>query len=219
MATYLITGASRGIGLELARQLAELPASQVSKVFALARNTESKGIQHLVNSYPGHVIPVSASVDDTAGVNKAVETVRSALDGQGLDVLVNNAGIAEASSDGIKSMDVDGLTRSLDVNVVGVQRVTAAFMPLLEQGTEKKIFNMYVTLCPVRFEQQAKLTKIDKFFRVRFFCVQPVSSSCCYTLGFIRHLKGSLEHVDLEICKAVRRRWLYCRGHLTWSTY
>jgi NAD(P)-dependent dehydrogenase (short-subunit alcohol dehydrogenase family) len=146
MATYLITGASRGIGLELTRQLAELPTSQVSKIFAVVRKVDSKDVQQLVDSHPERVIPISASVDDTASVKKAAETVKSRLNGQGLDVLVNNAGVSDFSTDGIKSMDIDRLSRTLDVNVVGVHRVTAAFMPLLEQGTEKKIINMYVLL-------------------------------------------------------------------------
>jgi NAD(P)-dependent dehydrogenase (short-subunit alcohol dehydrogenase family) len=44
----------------------------------------------------------------------------------------------------IKDMELDQLTQVFDVNVVGVQRVTAAFFPLLEQGSQKKVVNMYV---------------------------------------------------------------------------
>ncbi|KAI5209128.1 NAD(P)-binding protein [Aureobasidium subglaciale] len=142
MASYLITGASRGIGLELVKQLLELPASQVSKVFAVARNTETDAIKELVQKHSDRVVPVSASVNDTASLEKAVESVKNKLDGQGLDVLVNNAGISGLTTGGIKGMEVDQLSQILDVNVVGVQRVTAAFLPLLEQGTQKKVFNI-----------------------------------------------------------------------------
>jgi NAD(P)-dependent dehydrogenase (short-subunit alcohol dehydrogenase family) len=147
MATYLITGASRGIGLELTKQLLELPASQVSKVFAVARNPESDGIQQLEQKYPGRLYPVSASVDNTASVQKAVEVVKTKLDGQSLDVLINNAGISGGTTGSIKDMELDQLTQIFDVNVVGVQRVTAAFLPLLEQGSHKKIINVYVHHC------------------------------------------------------------------------
>lgn len=144
MATYLITGASRGIGLELTKQLLELPASQVSKVFAVARNIESDAIKHLVKDYPDRVYLVSASIDDNASIQKAAETIKTELSGHGLDVLVNNAGIAGTTSGSIKDMDLDQLTQILNVNVIGTQRVTAAFMSLLEQGTQKKIINMSV---------------------------------------------------------------------------
>ncbi|KAI4739003.1 NAD(P)-binding protein [Aureobasidium sp. EXF-12298] len=142
MATYLITGASRGIGLELTKQLLELPASQVSKVFAVARNVESDGIKQLEQKYADRLYPVSASVDNTASVQKAVEAVKAKLNGQSLDVLVNNAGISGQTNGTIKDMELDQLTQILDVNVVGVQRVTAAFFPLLEQGSQKKIINV-----------------------------------------------------------------------------
>ena len=131
MATYLITGASRGIGLELTKQLLELPTSEVSKVFAVARNAETDAIKQLEQKYPDRLHPVSASVDNTASVQKAVEVVKHKLDGQSLDVLVNNAGISGETKGSIKDMELDQLTQILDVNVVGVQRVTAAFFPLL----------------------------------------------------------------------------------------
>lgn len=144
MATYLITGASRGIGLELTKQLLDLPASQVSKVFAIARNTETDAIKQLEQKYADRLYPVSASVDTTASVQKAVEVVKAKLNGQSLDVLVNNAGITGLTNGSIKDMELDQLTQILDVNVVGVQRVTAAFFPLLEHGSQKKVINMYV---------------------------------------------------------------------------
>lgn len=142
MATYLITGASRGIGLELTKQLLDLPASQVSKIFAVARNTDTGLLQELVQKHSDRIVPISASVQDNASVQKAVEAVKANLQGKGLDVLVNNAGVMDHSPGKIGSMETDQLTWTLDINVVGVQRVTAAFLPLLEQGTQKKIVNM-----------------------------------------------------------------------------
>ncbi|THW43757.1 NAD(P)-binding protein [Aureobasidium pullulans] len=97
MATYLITGASRGIGLELTKQLLDLPASQVSKIFAVARNTDTGLLQELVQKHHDRVVPISASVQDNASVQKAVEAVKANLQGKGLDVLVNNAGVMDHS--------------------------------------------------------------------------------------------------------------------------
>jgi NAD(P)-dependent dehydrogenase (short-subunit alcohol dehydrogenase family) len=112
---------------------------------AIARNIESDAIKQLEQKFPDRFYPVSASVDSNTSVQKAVETVKSKLNGDPLDVLVNNAGINSETKGGlIKDMELDQLTQIFDVNVVGVQRVTAAFFPLLEQGSQKKVVNMYV---------------------------------------------------------------------------
>ncbi|KAG9604063.1 NAD(P)-binding protein, partial [Aureobasidium melanogenum] len=163
MATYLITGASRGIGLELTKQLLELPTSKVSKVFAVARNAETAVIKQLVQEHPDRVYPVSASVDDNASIQKAAEIVKTKLSGHGLDVLVNNAGIAGTTSGPIKDMDLDQLTQILNVNVIGTQRVTAAFMSLLEQGTQKKIINMSSGLGSFSFAARTATMPADAY--------------------------------------------------------
>lgn len=56
------------------------------------------------------------------------------------EVLVNNAAILGAWPDDVAAMD--DLEEVLKVNVVGVQNVTAAFVPLLRKGGEKKIINL-----------------------------------------------------------------------------
>ena len=143
MATYLITGASRGIGLELTKQLLELPVSQVGKIFAVTRSGSPAALRDLGNRNPDRVVHVVASVDDTESVQKAASEVKAKLGGQGLDVLVNNAGIQEFSPGGTKTAPPEQLARLFDVNVIGPQRVTAAFLPLLEKGKQKKVINVY----------------------------------------------------------------------------
>lgn len=97
MASYLITGTSRGIGLSLATQLAALPSSQVGIIFATARS-ESDALKQVINSSSGRVVFVPLEVTDKASVASAVSAVKSKLDGKGLDVLINNAGICVWSS-------------------------------------------------------------------------------------------------------------------------
>ena len=142
MATYLITGASRGIGFELTKQLLELPVSQVSKVFATTRGNLSDPLRSLICSNPGRAIHVTAAVNDTASVERAAREVKKKLGAQGLDVLINNAAISSSNPGGIKTLTPEELARVFDVNVMGVQRVTTAFLPLLEAGHEKKVINM-----------------------------------------------------------------------------
>ncbi|KAL8899530.1 MAG: hypothetical protein Q9207_006156 [Kuettlingeria erythrocarpa] len=154
MATYLITGASRGIGLELTKQLLDLPISQVGKVFALSRSDSPGPLRDLITkSHPERAIQIFASVDDTAAVQKAAQDVKAKLgDAQGLDVLINNAAETAACPGGTKTVPPEQMARIFDVNVVGVQRVTAAFLPLLEAGEQKKVINVYAS--PPLSEQQ-----------------------------------------------------------------
>lgn len=92
MASYLITGTARGLGLELTTQLSRLPASEVGIIFATSRN-ESAAIKSLVEGSSGRVIFVQLDTTDEASIKSAVGKVTEVLNGKGLDVLVNNAGI------------------------------------------------------------------------------------------------------------------------------
>lgn len=92
MASYLITGSSRGIGLAVAALLASKPSPEVSKVFASARsNTDS--LREIIAEYAGRVEYVQLDVTSEESVKEAARHVEKSLDGRGLDVLINNAGI------------------------------------------------------------------------------------------------------------------------------
>ncbi|PYI16078.1 short chain oxidoreductase [Aspergillus violaceofuscus CBS 115571] len=153
MTTYLITGATRGIGLELTRQLVAKPATEVRHIFAAARSLPSSSttsatnqstpqtpsdFQTLVKEHPSRITPVPLDVTDEAGVRRAAQLVEQALEGWGLDVLINNAGVMGRGS--------NDLTSSFNVNVNGPHLVTREFLPLLRRGTAKKIVNISTTL-------------------------------------------------------------------------
>tara|TARA_R110002060_G_scaffold32116_6_gene42706 strand:+ start:1332 stop:1643 length:312 start_codon:yes stop_codon:yes gene_type:complete len=103
MATYLITGTSRGLGLALATHLASLPSSQSSTIFTLARKS-SRALETLIEKSDGRVILIEADVTDEASIKKAVGEVETKLAGKGLDVLINNVGIMGLTPDGIAAM-------------------------------------------------------------------------------------------------------------------
>lgn len=106
MASYLITGCSRGLGLALAAKLASLPASRVGVVFASARSNSSTALQDLIKSSSGRVVFVELDVSSKRSIESAVRNVEAFLAGKGLDVLINNAGIMNWTKDGIESMSV-----------------------------------------------------------------------------------------------------------------
>ena len=145
MATYLITGTSRGIGLELVKQLLDLPNTRVSKIFAVTRNAQSTALQKLIDVSGNRIQNVTVDdITDETNVQKALSNVEKALQGQGLDVLINNAGVQPFSP---KLCDVPAqqLVDVFNVNVVSAHIFTAAALPLLRKGRERRIINMSVT--------------------------------------------------------------------------
>lgn len=93
MATYLITGSSRGLGLSLVTRLASLPITEVGTIIATSRQDNSPRLRDLVDSSSGRVRFVPMDVTDTQSVQEAVRSVQERVQGRGVDVLVNNAGI------------------------------------------------------------------------------------------------------------------------------
>lgn len=145
MSTYLITGTGKGVGLELTKQLLTLPSSEVTHIFALSRSKPTSGLQSLLDANQGRVTHITGAVDCDDSVQAAADEVTKLLDGKGLDVMVNNAGIGGAS----KTFKMEGygsehVNEFLNTNVTGVHRMTVAFLPLLREGREKKIINLCV---------------------------------------------------------------------------
>jgi NAD(P)-dependent dehydrogenase (short-subunit alcohol dehydrogenase family) len=93
MATYLVTGASRGLGFSLATALASEPASVAGLVFLTSRNTNTPHIAELVKKSKGRVVPVQLDPNEPESLRAAVEFVATRVQGKGLDVLVNNTGV------------------------------------------------------------------------------------------------------------------------------
>jgi NAD(P)-dependent dehydrogenase (short-subunit alcohol dehydrogenase family) len=115
----LVTGASSGIG----RNIAETLAANGYFVYAGARK---KADLDALNEIP-NIQSVRLDVTKQDEIDAAVETVRAG--GKGLYGLVNNAGIVTLGP--MTEIDEDELTWILDVNLIGVFRITKAFAPLI----------------------------------------------------------------------------------------
>jgi len=163
MASYLVTGASRGIGLELTRQLLELPGSQVGKIVALTRSNDCKDLKDLLDKYPDRTIHTVASVNDTESIQKAAAEIKSKLGPQGLDALVNNAGVQAFAPGGTKTVPPEQLGNLFDTNVVGVHRVISAFLPLLEAGKGKKVINVSSSMGSIAWAPKYKMAPTQAY--------------------------------------------------------
>ncbi|XP_069460565.1 uncharacterized protein [Ambystoma mexicanum] len=123
--TVLITGCNRGIGLELVRQLLAKPSAP-KKIFATCRNPDSPQCQTLNDLAAKHcnLVVVKLEVTDDKSAKEAAEEVEKHLNGAGLNVLINNAGIRHPSS--LETADAKDMLDVYDTNVV---------TPLLEAKT------------------------------------------------------------------------------------
>lgn len=104
MATYLVTGSSRGLGLEIVTQLAAMPSTRVDRVFATARTDTSSKLRELVQGSSGRVVFVKLDAEDKTSIKDASAEVDKVLDTRGLDVLINNVGIMPTTPNGIETM-------------------------------------------------------------------------------------------------------------------
>jgi NAD(P)-dependent dehydrogenase (short-subunit alcohol dehydrogenase family) len=124
--TALVTGANRGIGLEVARQLAERGFS----VLAGARDPSR------MPALDGDVHAVRLDVTDQGTVGALRREVGE------LDVLVNNAAIHYDTGERGTNADLDIVREALETNLLGAWRMTQACLPLLRRSGSARIVNV-----------------------------------------------------------------------------
>jgi NAD(P)-dependent dehydrogenase (short-subunit alcohol dehydrogenase family) len=135
--TALITGAYRGIGFEVARQLGERGAH----VFVTARRRDAGAKAAATLQKSGAKISfVELDVTDAKSIRNAVESVAEQVDH--LEVLVNNAAILEDGDENVLALDGEILMRTLETNTLGPLRVTQGFLPLLAKSKDARIINV-----------------------------------------------------------------------------
>lgn len=130
--TILITGANRGIGKEIARQMAELGW----QVIVAARNFEAA--TNVAGEIGHDAFAVRLDVTDIAVIGQAAETIRQKF-GR-LDVLVNNAAIMGNSP--MRSFDLDEMEQTMDTNLMGPIRTAKSFMPLMKESDDARMINL-----------------------------------------------------------------------------
>jgi NAD(P)-dependent dehydrogenase (short-subunit alcohol dehydrogenase family) len=139
----LVTGANKGLGLEIVRQLAQkgftvvLAARDEAKAEAAASGLQADGLD---------VHPVKLDVTVASDIAKLPGILADKF--FGLDVLVNNAGVA---ADGKSSSRVQDLRNTYETNVFGAFAVTEALLPLLKASPAGRIVNQSSILGSLSF--------------------------------------------------------------------
>jgi NAD(P)-dependent dehydrogenase (short-subunit alcohol dehydrogenase family) len=145
MKRVLVTGASRGIGLELSRQLVE----RGDRVFAGYRDTSTASrLLKLASQKPSHLTAMEMDVTDERSIDGAFGEVSHYVDA--LDILVNNAGVGSdsrefddrAASAEFGSLKAGPMLRILHTNSAAPMLVAQRFMPLLRKGRDPKVVNI-----------------------------------------------------------------------------
>jgi NAD(P)-dependent dehydrogenase (short-subunit alcohol dehydrogenase family) len=134
----LVTGANRGIGKEVGRQLAMLGYEVLLSGRDGAKASAAAG--ELKESTGGVVRAVALDVADAASIAAAAEWVGSE-EGR-LDVLVNNAGVGTDFGVSGTEPDFDAIQRALDTNFFGAYRLTIALLGLLRESAHPRIVNV-----------------------------------------------------------------------------
>jgi len=123
MQTVVITGANRGIGLELARQLKDRGDQIIGLCRQRSEALESLGIQ------------IEEGID--VGSDSVVSMLETRFRGISVDVLINNAGVLEDET--LEDMNFSRIRRQLEINSLGPLRVTTALLDNLHKGSKVAI--------------------------------------------------------------------------------
>jgi NAD(P)-dependent dehydrogenase (short-subunit alcohol dehydrogenase family) len=130
MRSVVVTGASTGIGWGCAKVLID----KGFRVFGSVR--KQADADRLSREFGANFTPLMFDVTDSVAIRTAADQVQSALRGDALAGLVNNAGIAVAGP--LLYIDPDEVRRQIEVNVLGQLLVIQAFAPLLAAENKEK---------------------------------------------------------------------------------
>ncbi|WP_118137625.1 SDR family oxidoreductase [Oceanicella sp. SM1341] len=138
----LVTGATRGLGLETARQLGQ----QGVTVLLGARNIEAGETQAALLRDDGlDVSVIRIDLKDEASISSAAEEIEQ-RHGR-LDILVNNAGILLLEKDGFPSVaDPVAMRETIEINFIATAIVTQKMLPLLRKSRAGRIVNVSSSL-------------------------------------------------------------------------
>uniref|UniRef100_UPI003D9C875A uncharacterized protein LOC447817 n=1 Tax=Danio rerio TaxID=7955 RepID=UPI003D9C875A len=132
----LITGANRGLGLEMVKQLSENSCPN-QHVFATCRDPEgprSEALRELAKKYPSVITIIRLDADDPCSIKESAKKVGALLGANGLNLLVNNAAILARGI--IKTSQAEDMKNSFNTNVIGPLLIIQEYLPYLQTAAK-----------------------------------------------------------------------------------
>ncbi|MBB3226569.1 NAD(P)-dependent dehydrogenase (short-subunit alcohol dehydrogenase family) [Luteibacter sp. Sphag1AF] len=133
----LVTGANRGIGREVARQLAALGVTVVMGSRDLSRGEKAA---RALREEGGDLLPLRLDITRPEDVDATVEAIRTRY-GR-LDILVNNAGAHYTHGERATTVDMNEVRAALDTNLLGAWRLSESVVPLMKLHGYGRIVNV-----------------------------------------------------------------------------
>ncbi|GAB1867659.1 C-factor [Camponotus japonicus] len=131
MRSILITGCNRGLGLGLVRHLAERSSLPPDMIFATCRDASGASELRALADKSSNIHIIETDLTDTDGYKRIVDTVSEKVNGAGLNVLFNNAGISSKFTR-LGLVKKQQIIDAFLVNTVAPIMLTKAFLPLLK---------------------------------------------------------------------------------------
>ncbi|MBW4465971.1 MAG: SDR family oxidoreductase [Pegethrix bostrychoides GSE-TBD4-15B] len=133
----LVTGANRGIGLEVVRQLAQ---QGMTVVLGSRDLTKGQAAAELLSGEGLTVLPQALDVTDAQSIQQVADWVEQEFGY--LNVLVNNAGILYDTWQTASTADLTVVQEVFDTNTLGAWRMAQAFLPLIQRAEWGRIVNV-----------------------------------------------------------------------------
>ncbi|KAA8585212.1 C-factor [Etheostoma spectabile] len=133
--SVLITGANRGLGLEMVRQMLEAPCP-VRKLFACCRDPDgprAEALQTLAKKNP-NISVVRLDATDLCSIKLCAQQVGSLVGTGGLNLLINNAGIAPKGT--VQETSPEDMQHCFNTNVMGPMNIIKEFLPHLRDAVK-----------------------------------------------------------------------------------
>ncbi|XP_054156972.1 C-factor-like [Oppia nitens] len=133
--SVIITGANRGIGLEFVRQLLATQ-SPPKHLIVTSRQSANPELDQLVSTNPDRLHVLKLEVKDYDSYDGFVQKVATIVGSDGLDTLVNNAGILIYSN--LQKVTAEDMLKNFEINSVTPLMLTKALLPLLKSASANR---------------------------------------------------------------------------------
>ncbi|XP_074512559.1 C-signal-like [Sebastes fasciatus] len=135
-ASVLITGANRGLGLEMVKQMVEAHRP-VKKMFACCRDPDgarAEALQTLAKKHPNVISVIHLDVTDLHSIKQCAQHVGSLVGKGGLNLLINNAGVLNKAP--LQETSPEDMQYSFKTNCIGPMNIIKEFLPHLRDAAK-----------------------------------------------------------------------------------